>query len=66
MRLYKEKRSGGKKLLGLDQASNSGKWKIPFDKLSSGGFFAIARRSSRAPRTIYECLKGKSVVIPID
>jgi hypothetical protein len=67
VRLYKEKRSGGKKLLGLDQASNSGKWKIPFDKLTSGAYFAIAKKVEQGTAgTIYECVKGKSVVIPVD
>ena len=67
VKLFKEKRSGGKKLLGTDHAANSGKWEIPFDKLSSGGYFAIAPKVEEGTAgTIYECLKAKSVVIPID
>src|SRR5215208_5341875 len=42
VKLFKERRSGGKKLLGTDHASDSGKWKILFDKLTSGAYFAIA------------------------
>jgi hypothetical protein len=67
VKLFKEKRSGGKKLLGTDHAANSGKWKILFDKLGSGGYFAIAPKVEQGTAgTIYECVRAKSVVIPID
>ena len=67
VKLFQEKRSGGKKLLGTDHAADSGKWKILFDKISSGGFFAIAPKVEQGTAgTIYACQKAKSVVIPID
>lgn len=67
VKLFKEKRSGGKKLLGTDHAADSGKWKVPFDKLTSGAYFAIAPKVEEGTAgTIYECLKAKSVVIPVD
>ena len=66
VKLFKEKRSG-KKLLGKDQAANSGKWKIPFDKLASGGYFAVAPGVEQGTAgTIYDCLRGKSRVLVID
>ena len=65
--MFKKKRSGGKKLLGTDHAANSGKWKVPFDKLTSGAYFALAPKVEEGTAgTIYECVKAKSVVIPID
>jgi len=67
VKLFKKKRSGGKKLLGTDHAADSGKWKVPFDKLTSGAYFAIAPKVEEGTAgTIYECLKAKSVVIPVD
>ena len=68
VKMFKKKNSGGgRKLLGTDHASNSGKWKVPFDKLTSGAYFAIAPKVEEGTAgTIYECVKAKSVVIPID
>jgi hypothetical protein len=67
VKLFKEKRSGGKKLLGTGHAADGGKWKIPFDKLTSGAYFAIAPKVEQGTAgTIYECLKAKSEVIAVD
>jgi hypothetical protein len=67
VKLFKQKRSGGKKLLGTDHAANSGKWKVPFDKLTSGGYFAIAPKVEEGTAgTIYECVRAKSDVVAID
>jgi hypothetical protein len=67
VKMFKKKRSGGKKLLGSDHAANSGKWKVLFDKVTSGAYFAIAPEVEQGTAgTIYDCLKAKSVVIPID
>jgi hypothetical protein len=67
VKMFKQKRNGGKKLLGTDHAANSGKWKVPFDKVTSGGYFAIAPKVEEGTAgTIYECVRAKSVVIPID
>ena len=67
VKLFKQKRSGGKKLLGTDHAANGGKWKVPFDKLASGGYFAIAPKVEQGTAgTIYECVRAKSDVVAID
>ena len=67
VKLFKKKNSGGKKLLGTDHAADSGKWKVPFDKVTSGAYFAIAPQVEQGTAgTIYDCLKAKSVVIPVD
>src|SRR5687767_8600795 len=67
VKLFKQKRSGGdKKLLGTDHASNGGQWKILFDKVGSGTYFAIAPKVEEGTAgTIYECLKAKSDDVPI-
>jgi hypothetical protein len=67
VKMFKQKRNGGKKLLGTDHAANSGKWAVPFDKVTSGGYFAVAPKVEEGTAgTIYECLRAKSVVIPVD
>ena len=67
VKLLKHTRSGGKKLLGTDHAANSGKWKILFDKLTSGEYFAVAPKVDEGTAgTIYECVRAKSDVVAID
>ena len=67
VKLFKQKRGGGKKLLGTDHAANSGKWQIPFDKLTSGEYFAIAPKVEEGTAgTIYECVRAKSEVVAVD
>jgi hypothetical protein len=67
VKMFKQKRQGGKKLLGTDHAADNGKWKVPFDKVSSGGYLAVAPKVEEGTAgTIYECVRAKSVVIPID
>jgi hypothetical protein len=67
VKLFKHKRSGGKKLLGTDHAANSGKWKVPFDKLTSGEYFAVAPKVDEGTAgTIYECVRAKSDIVSID
>jgi hypothetical protein len=67
VKMFKQKRSGGKKLLGTDHAADSGKWKVLFDKVASGGYFAVAPKVEQGTAgTIYECQRAKSVVISVD
>jgi hypothetical protein len=67
VKMFKQKRSGGKKLLGTDHAANGGKWKVLFDKLASGAYFAVAPQVEQGTAgTIYECERGKSRVIAVD
>jgi hypothetical protein len=67
VKMFKQKRSGGKKLLGKTHAANDGKWTVPFDKVTSGGYFALAPKVEQGTAgTIYQCLKAKSRVIAVD
>jgi hypothetical protein len=67
VKVFKQKRNGGKKLLGKDHAANNGKWTVLFDKVSSGGYFAVAPRVEQGTAgTIYDCLRAKSRVLAVD
>ncbi|MDX6581483.1 MAG: hypothetical protein QOI10_667 [Solirubrobacterales bacterium] len=67
VKMFKQKRSGGHKLLGLDHADNDGKWAVPFDKLTSGAYYAVAPKVVQGTAgTIYECVRDKSKVIAVD
>ena len=67
VKMFKQKRSGGHKLLGTDHADNDGKWAVPFDKLTSGAYYAIAPKVVEGTAgTIYECVRAKSRVIAVD
>jgi hypothetical protein len=67
VKVFKQKRNGERKLLGSDHASENGKWKVPFDKLTSGGYYAVAKKVEQGTAgTIYDCLRGKSALIPVD
>jgi hypothetical protein len=67
VKMFKQKRSGGKRLLGKDHAANGGKWTVRFDKVASGGYFAVAPHVEQGTAgTIYDCLRAKSRVLTID
>lgn len=67
VKMFKRKRSGDKKLLGKTHAANSGKWTVPFDKLSSGSYFAVAPDVTQGTAgTIYDCLRAKSNTVTVD
>ena len=67
VKMFKLKRNGGKKLLGKGRADNAGKWTIPFDKLGSGAYMAVATRVEEGTAgTIYVCLRSKSKVLTVD
>jgi hypothetical protein len=67
VKMFKQKRGGGKKLLGKDHAANNGKWTVLFDKVTSGGYFAVAPSVEQGTAgTIYDCLRAKSRVLAID
>jgi hypothetical protein len=67
VKLFRQKTPDSKRrLLGTDHAADSGKWKILFDKVNSGIYFAIAPKVEEGTAgTIYECDKAKSNLIPI-
>jgi hypothetical protein len=67
VKTFKLRRSGGKKLLGSGTADDAGKWAVPFDKLGSGAYFAVAPRVEQGTAgTIYVCLRAKSRTLVVD
>jgi hypothetical protein len=67
VKLFKEKRSGGKTLLGTGTAENNGKWEVLVDPLESGAYFAVAPRVEQGTAgTIYACLRLKSRTLAVD
>ena len=58
--------SGDRDRLGSTHAADNGRWKIPFDKVTSGIYYAVAPKVVEGTAgTIYKCLKDKSVEVPI-
>lgn len=67
VKVFKQKRNGGKKLLGFDQTGNDGKWFVVVDPLKSGAYYAVAkRREEGTAGTIFVCLRAKSRVLSVD
>jgi hypothetical protein len=67
VKLYKERRGGGKKLLGKDKTDSDGKWEIDIEPLRSGAYWAIVkRREEGAAGTIYICLRDRSKTVAVD
>ncbi len=67
VKMFKQKRSGAKKLLGTATTDNDGKWTVPFENLESAAYFGVVTRSEEgAAGTIYVCLRAKSQVIAVD
>ena len=67
VKLFKERRNGGRKLLGFDQTDDDGKWLVEVDPLKSGAYFAVAkRREEGTAGTIYVCLRKKSRTVAVD
>jgi hypothetical protein len=67
VKLFKEKRNGGKKLLGTTISDLEGKWQVLVDPLSSGAYFAVAqRREEGTAGTIFVCDRAKSRIVAVD
>jgi hypothetical protein len=67
VKLFKQRRNGGRKLLGFDQTDNDGKWFVEVDPLKSGVYFAVAkRREEGTAGTIFVCLRAKSRTLAVD
>jgi hypothetical protein len=67
VKLFKEKRNGGKKLLGTTVSDLEGKWQVLVDPLSSGAYFAVAqRREEGTAGTIFVCDRAKSRIVAVD
>jgi hypothetical protein len=67
VRLFKERRNGGRKLLGTTVSDLEGKWQVLVDPLASGAYFAVAqRRSEGTAGTIFVCDRAKSRFVAVD
>ena len=67
VKLFKEKRNGGRKLLGKDQTDAEGKWEVIVDPLKSGVYFAVVKkREEGTAGTIYVCLRDRSKTAVVD
>lgn len=67
VRLFEQKRSGSRKLLGSTSAAASGKWEVIVDPLASGAYFAVARKVEIGTAgTIYVCYRSKSKLVAVD
>jgi hypothetical protein len=67
VKLFKERRNGGKRLLGTTTSDLEGKWAVLVDPLSSGAYFAVAqRREEGTAGTIFVCDRAKSRIVAVD
>jgi hypothetical protein len=67
VRLFKERRNGGRKLLGTTVSDLEGKWQVLVDPLASGAYFAVAqRRAEGTAGTIFVCDRAKSRFVAVD
>lgn len=67
VKLFKQRRNGGRKLLGFDQTDDDGRWFVEVDPLRSGAYFAVAkRREEGTAGTIFVCLRAKSRTLAVD
>lgn len=66
VKMFRKKRNG-KQLLGKTHASDSGRWKVPFDNLSTAAYYAVAPKVEQGTAgTIYVCLRAKSNFVAVD
>jgi len=67
VRLFKERRDGGHRLLGKTHTDNRGKWKLIVDPLSSGVYrAAVKRRAEGTAGTILVCRRDSSKRAVVD
>ena len=67
VKLFKKKRSGGRRLLGKTHTDLAGKWQVIVDPLSSGVYRAVVKqRSEGTAGTIFVCLRDKSKLAVVD
>ena len=61
VKLFKKRRSGGRRLLGKTHTDSAGKWAVIVDPLSSGVYRAVVKqRAEGTAGTIFVCLRDKS------
>ena len=67
VKLFKKKRSGGRKLLGKTHTDSAGRWEVIVDPLSSGVYRAVVKqRAEGTAGTIFVCLRDKSQRAVVD
>jgi hypothetical protein len=67
VKLFKERRGGGKKLLGKDKTEADGKWQVKIEPLKSGAYWAVVkRREEGTAGTTYVCLRDRSKTVAVD
>ena len=67
VKLFKKKRSGGRKLLGKTHTDSAGHWAVIVDPLSSGVYRAVVKqRAEGTAGTIFVCLRDKSQRAVVD
>jgi hypothetical protein len=67
VKLFKQRRNGGRKLLGTDQTDMNGRWEVIVDPLKSGAYLAVAkRREEGTAGTIYVCARDRSKIAVVD
>ena len=67
VKLFKERRSGSKKLLGKTSSDLEGKWQVILDPLKSGAYFAVVtKREEGTAGTIFVCERAKSRIAVVD
>ena len=67
VKMFKKKRSGGRKLLGKTHTDINGKWEVIVDPLSSGAYLAVVKqREEGTAGTIFVCLRDKSKIVGVD
>ncbi len=67
VKLFKKRRSGGRRLLGETHTDSAGKWAVIVDPLSSGAYRAVVKqRAEGTAGTIFVCLRDKSQRAVID
>jgi|RhiMethySRZTD1v2_1073278.scaffolds.fasta_scaffold1943710_1 hypothetical protein len=67
VKMFKKKRSGGRKLLGKTHTDLNGKWEVIVDPLSSGAYLAVVKqREEGTAGTIFVCQRDKSKIVGVD
>jgi hypothetical protein len=67
VKLYEKRRTGGRRLLGVDRTDAEGRWRVIVEPLESGVYFAVVkRREEGAAGTFYVCLRDRSKTAVVD
>ena len=67
VKLFKQRRNGGRKLLGTAHTDSAGRWQVIVDPLSSGAYRSVVKqREEGTAGTIFVCARDKSRIIAVD